>query len=239
MLVHKKEIPGIVILHLIPLFGVFFLDWDAYTVVVLYFIETIYIGFFTFIKLLLSDANPTNEELKHQVKSLFGNLMKDENTLDSFKRDTNLYGSFGSKMGLGLFFLVHYNFFIIGQSVFITSVFGGDFGLFSGIFAMINHVFGQPGSPIFYMAVFMFLHVGFREYYGYIWNNDFKRLHPLIIMFQPYSRILIQQFVVIFGGMVAMFLKAAVPFVILLSIFKITTDIWGLSILRKSNKVSA
>lgn len=237
MLINKRELPGILIVHLMPIYGVIFLGWDAYTVVVLYFLETIFIGLFTFIKLFLNKANPSKEEFKEQIKNLVGKLIPvGENQDEALKRDDIKSAGSSSKLGLAVFFLVHYNLFIIVQSVFITSVFTTDGGFLSGIISMFKHVFGQTDSPLFYTGVLMFCNVGFREYYGYIWNNDFKKLHPMVVMFQPYTRIIIQQFVVILGGMVAMFLKAALPFVVLLSAFKIITDIWGLSFLMKLNK---
>lgn len=79
----------ILLTNLIPLVGVLFLNWSPFEVVILFWFETIFIGFFNFFKIILARGLSQDKRLRP------GNL------------------------GTALFFCVHFGGFCLGQGLFI------------------------------------------------------------------------------------------------------------------------
>lgn len=100
------------------------------------------------------------------------------------------------------FYLFHYNFFIVVQfMVFFGFV---SFGLPGNTSALdyINSLFNN--TEVLGIWALVITHL-FSFISDYLLSGAYKKLGPDVLMMQPYSRIIIQQFVVIFGGIAGMF----------------------------------
>lgn len=165
-----------VLVNLLPLVGVLFLNWDPHRVFVVYCLETIIIGFFTVIKMLLVGLAQQN----HLWNDTPGNRV-------------NM-----PTLGFVLFFIAHYGFFVAVQT-----------GIFFGV-ASIGNI-----SPISgYRELFHYLHnrellimlgtfaAGYlvSDLGAFIANRSYEKEPMMLVMFTPYGRIVVQQFVVILGG---------------------------------------
>lgn len=170
----------LILVNLVPLYGVWFLGWDANRIFLFYCLETILIGVFNVFKMLMViiwgkkvEANP-KEEL------------------------TGIFRYF-----LVVFFIFHYGFFVFVQTQL--------FFVISNI--VDNHSFGISYKEVWEsLGVEGHLLLGlFASYYlldllfNFINNAQYKTAELNKLMFLPYIRIFVQQFVVIAGGVFLMF----------------------------------
>ena len=171
----------LIIINLVPLYGVWFLNWDAPQMFLIYCMESVIIGFFQVIKLLL---------------------------LTFFKKyDIWNEDAPGASQQPGLlfviFFIIHYGFFLLIQlGIFlsvasISKTVGEDVGVFKFIFHFTDYL--QQGSLItllLFTGAYAILTVK-----DFIITGQYKTASMGLVMFQPYMRIVVQQFVVIVGSL--------------------------------------
>lgn len=188
-----------IILHnVFPIFAIIFWNWDPVLLVYFYISETIIIGIINFFKIILS-----------------GGFIKNK---DSSNSQAGLPG----KIFLGIFFLVHYNAFNYGQVIFIA----GDTIKQSGSFALIQFAEYMLSTESLKAAmILIFFSHAYSFVFDFILSGAYKKANPTTIMFLPYPRIFIQQFVAIFGGMIMLLLNAPAALFILLQILKMTVEI--------------
>ena len=98
------------------------------------------------------------------------------------------------------FFIFHYGFFVFVQTGIFTSITGlskGDFNplyFISNLYSYLN----MDTKIVLYMFVLMY---GVRMITDFVITGKYKQTSMGVLMFQPYIRIFIQQFVVILGSM--------------------------------------
>lgn len=163
--------------NLLPVAGVWFLGWNATEAFIVYALETMIVGILTIIKMLII-------------------------TFYKGKDEWHANGSTTLQSGFFFifFFILHYGFFalvqttIFSQTAHITPHGSGMMHFFFNWYTYIN-------TDIAYMlAAFIISYIA-RSLIPFILNGDFKTAPLMLIMFQPYGRILIQQFTVILGSM--------------------------------------
>ena len=181
---YKRKLNGgdwfLILANLVPLYGVWFQGWDPKQMFLVYCLETIIIGGYNVIKMIIVTLN--------KKKDVWENL------------------GGGKSMVSGwffiLFFIVHYGFFVFIQTGIFAAVSGissadGAFGpltFLSRIFSYLN----IDAKTVLYIFIAMY---GFRMFFDFILNGKYKEISMGVLMFQPYLRIFIQQFVVILGSM--------------------------------------
>ncbi|MFK8061041.1 MAG: DUF6498-containing protein [Polaribacter sp.] len=136
---------------------------------------------------------------------------------------------FGNYKGLALipFFIFHYGFFVAIQSIFGFALFSfnGDsfikepFNIFSNYAAILN----LEGIKYALPAI-IFTHLG-KFLADYISNKKYKKFTASEIMFKPYVRIFIQQFVVILAFFFIVLGEAGTIAAILLILFRLFVDL--------------
>ena len=202
MLVPSKKVDlfsvtTMIAVNAIPLYGVVVNHWDGVAVISLYMLETVIIGLF------------------HAINMLFYGLIK-----------TSSKG-FKNTLFIIAFFLFHYNFFVFVQSALffglaesrvegITEGFNviQNFKLFIKDPYLIS-IYAFIASQIMYSSREIFL------------SNSPKNMTLEKYMFLPYTRIFIQQFVVILGAFVYLFTGSIEAVVVLLILFKTVAEYLG------------
>jgi hypothetical protein len=183
--------------NLLPVYGVWFMKWNAREIFLVYCLETIIIGFFTLIKLGIVTTI--------RKKGLWEN-----------------YGSRTMVPGIYfiVFFLLHYGLFVSIQ----TSLFLGIISMHEDYTPSILHLIFHPfqyldrnGWLLFCAFVFSY---GYENLYGFISKNEFRTKSFERIMFEPYLRIFIQQFAVTTGAFFVVFGVSKV-FILAFAIVKI------------------
>ncbi|MGB3008110.1 MAG: DUF6498-containing protein [Chitinophagaceae bacterium] len=163
--------------NLIPVLGVWFLGWSATDAFIVYALETMIVGILTVLKMLII-------------------------TLYKGKDEWHANGSTTLQSGFFFifFFILHFGLFalvqttIFSQSAHITPPGSGMMHFFFNWYSYIN-------ADIAYMlAAFIISYIA-RSLIPFVLNGEYKTIPLMLVMFQPYGRILIQQFTVILGSM--------------------------------------
>lgn len=188
--------------NLLPVFGVWFLGWNAKEVFIVYAMETIIIGVYTILKLVIATA----------VR----------------KTDAWYYKGSSTKVS-GLFFIL---FFMMHYGIFVAVQLGLFFGL-SGMgdnynVSFFNFIIKWPqllSKESWIVMVVFFVSYGIREIAGFIKTGDYKTTPMMILMFQPYMRIFIQQFIVLLGAVFLVF-GAGKIFILVFAFVKIAFELF-------------
>ena len=183
----------------IPLYGVVAQQWDGIDVIVLYLIETGIIGIFHALRLFSFGTFLGFKDGKTPKTSIF----------------------------FTLFFLFHYFMFFFVQSA-----------LFFGFMSDSHHAI-KDGFNVFYNYSLYFKEPFLISIYAFIFNqmvytgrelminHPYNHLSPGEYMFLPYTRIFVQQFVVIFGAMVFLIFNSVTALVVFFIILKTIGEYLG------------
>jgi hypothetical protein len=196
------------LVNLLPLIGVVFYNWDPHRIFTVYCLETIIIGFFTVLKMILVGwAQP-----KHTWNNANGQV-------------TTM-----STLGIILFFILHYGLFVAVQTgIFFSIAEIGDISPFSGYRELFAYL--QNREILIMLGAFVFSYA-ITDLGFFIANKKYRDEPMVLVMFSPYGRIIIQQFVVILGGFMLQFF----PGVIFMAVF-ILVKIYVESYLRFDERI--
>lgn len=183
--------------NLIPLWGVWFMGWDAKMMFVVYCLESVIVGLYNLLQMWLVT------------------LVKKKDVYKKNGTSNMLSGYF-----FMLFFLFHYGVFIFVQLKIFLSVLSLK-GLTDNVFMFLFHL------PLYLPNYALWVLLYFTVTYGLVILKDFvytgvyKTIEMSTLFFAPYGRIFVQQFVVIIGSFVLMFNKEGKIFILVFIICKI------------------
>jgi len=176
----------------LPLIGIFFLGWDASTLLVLYWLETAIVGLWLFVRLCFAgDSGGTDRAGRPSPGGIV----------------------------LAVFLLFHGGLFMGGHLFFLTDLAPGEWRqhLGSPVDFVVNFIIPSgvwlPLAGLFVVRAV----VTFHEIRG---GNPAAHL---IAGF--YARIILMQFVIIFGGMLAMMFGSPMPLLVLMVLLKIAIEL--------------
>lgn len=197
----------LVITNLVPLFGVLLFGWNQAEVLLMYWSESAVVGFFTVLKIGYSKGTPQNLAINGRPV-----VVKNEADLSGIK--LVLIPFF--MIHYGMFMLVHFAFLmvfvILGSPFQMSSMLTGDSSSLSGVFSML--------SAVLIGSFFLFISHGISFVDNYLGKKEYEAADPGSLMFAPYPRIMLMQFVIIGGAMIG------VPILILIP-GKIAIDVWS------------
>ncbi len=183
-------------INFFPIIGVLFLNWDYFLIIMTYITETFIIGIINALKMIRA---------KGEIE---------QTTQPSYLRDTRK-NTLYSRILLTLFFLFHYNIFILAQIVFVS---------LSDIMTSRN---SHPISYDFIIGIvlFAFSHaLAYRK--NYIKKKQYLKISPNKLMLQPYKRIMIQQITVILGSSLLISMNSPIYMVAILVLLKMLFDVF-------------
>jgi len=188
--------------NLLPVIGVLAWDWSPLEVFIVYCLETIIAGIFTLVKMGIVTA---------------------------YKKNDTWYTRGGKSVKPGivfmLFFLVHYGMFVGIQMGLFFSVSGiaqkANIGFFN-FFYKWPDLLSRHSLAMF---VTFFICYGAKMVYDFIMSRQYKTASLIWLMFEPYGRIIVQQFTVILGSMFLSF-GAGKIFIIIFALVKIFFEIF-------------
>lgn len=191
----------LIAVNIIPLAGVWFYGWDARQVFLVYCMETVIIGVINVIKMAC---------------------------VTLFVRSTDVWENNGAtSMQSGwlfiFFFIVHYGFFVFIQ----TQLFFGVSGMMPDgsllmKYSKIPAVLGENGKLL--LLIFIAYYT-MQMVFGFFSSGQYKTVSLGRLLFEPYMRIFVQQFVVILGGMFLQF-GAGKIFVLIFVVAKIFFELF-------------
>jgi hypothetical protein len=192
----------VIVSNLLPVYGVWFLGWSPTEAFIVYALETIIVGILTLLKLAIATA----------------------------VRKTDLWYNNGvtskvSGLFFMLFFTLHFGLFAAVQ----MSLFSASAGIVppgsGGPLHFFFHWYDYINKDIAIMlSVFLVSYIA-RTFVPFIVNEEYKNVSMMRLMFQPYGRILIQQFTVILGSMF-LTLGFGKAFILIFALFKIFFEVY-------------
>jgi Family of unknown function (DUF6498) len=166
----------LIVVNLIPLYGVWFEGWDAKPIFIVYCMETVIIGIINVVKMAC---------------------------ITIFVRKKDVWENGGAtSMQSGwffiFFFIMHYGFFVFVQTQIFFSVAGlkqtGDLIM---NYANIPALLGDHGKLMLLIFIAYYTAQSFFDFFN---DGAYKKISLGRQMFVPYLRIFVQQFVVIAGS---------------------------------------
>lgn len=200
----KKLLTGdyfIIAANLLPVAGVLCWGWSPIEVFIVYCLETILTGLLTLAKMAV---------------------------VTIYKKNDVWYSKSGKSIQPGLvfmlFFLVHYGMFVAIQMGLFFSVSGiadeAGIGFFNFIYKWPSLL--STGSMIM-LGTFLFCYI-LRMLFEFVYTRQYKSASLILLMFEPYGRIFIQQFTVILGSTFLAF-GAGKLFIIIFAMIKICFEV--------------
>lgn len=186
----------LIIVNLIPLYGVWFEGWNASQMFLVYCLETIIIGIVNVLKMACVTF-----------------FVRKKDTWQNGSSSTMLSGWF-----FIFFFIMHYGFFVFVQTQIFFSVSGlVPGGSFLTSYSKIPALLGDNGKL---MLLIFIAYYTFQNVFDFFLSGNYKTISLGRLMFEPYIRIFVQQFVVILGSMFLSF-GAGKIFILIFIIIKI------------------
>ncbi|MFA5856490.1 MAG: DUF6498-containing protein [Candidatus Pacearchaeota archaeon] len=160
----------LIISNLIPIYGVLFWNWNIFNILILYWLESGIIGFFTIFKIMLSngDLNYKND------KPIKLNL-----TLKIFL-----------KLILIPFFIIHYSIFMLVHLMFIYFI--------STLTKSPIQPFYLAMILLLYSIIFLISH-GLSFINNFIIKKEYEKISPNVAMASPYLRIIVMHLTILLG----------------------------------------
>jgi hypothetical protein len=110
-------------------------------------------------------------------------------------------------------------------SIFTIPFFVIHYGLFTAVQGLlIVALFGIPKTAVVLPATFLFLSHGYSFLDNFMFKNAYEKRKLMTQMFVPYKRMVLQQSIVILGGLAVLWLGTPTIAIVILIIAKMTID---------------
>ena len=203
-----KSLLILIAVNIFPIIGVLFLGWSSISVIFIYIIETVIIGLFNIPKMIMAKADFDAKLIKN--KELSSPITGQKKTKETKEGCLKAF--------LIPFFLIHYNFFIVIQGIFI--------------YFIAKHIGQQEVEPQSFLTYDYLLSIlfivgshAYSFYNNYVKKEEYKKASAIKLMFAPYKRIMIQQVTVLAGSFLIFYFEAPIIFMLVLIFLKIFFDV--------------
>lgn len=167
----------LILVNLIPLYGVWFEGWNAAEVFLVYCLETVIVGIINVLKMACVTI-----------------FVKGSDTWENHGSSSKQSGWF-----FIFFFIVHYGFFVFVQTQIFFSVSGLiPNGSLLANYDEIPKLLGDNGKL---MLLIFITYYTLQNLFDFFLSGKYKTISMGRLMFEPYVRIFVQQLVVIVGSM--------------------------------------
>lgn len=173
---------ALILVNAIPLLGVLFRDWDAGTILFLYWAESIPVGIFALLRI-----------------GFAGQGMKPKS-------------QFKTRLGIMLFFPLHFGIFMTGHLFFVFAFFGPP-------------ALGMQETVL--LVTSLFLSHGTSFGMNYLIGGEYRVATPDAEMARPYTRIFVMHITLVVGGIMAMFLGEPILLLVVMVLLKTGIDLYS------------
>lgn len=200
--------------------------WSVFDIVFLYWVENLVIGAINVIKMLFSSTSLTslaNGASPQEIKAAAQQAGVSEQHINKFTRWAPIIASWGAKLFLIPFFVIHYGMFCYGHGVFVFSLFSDDTlttgkSDWAAAQAMLTPDMRVAIGLLAASHLFSLLR-------NYIAAGEYKHTNPAALMMRPYGRIVVLHITIIVGGMLAMAYGDPMGLLIVLMVLKTLVDL--------------
>jgi hypothetical protein len=197
----------LIIANIIPIWGVLYLGWDAFYIVLLYWAENLAVGFYNVLKMAMVKRN-----------SLLGHIAK----IFPIGFFMLHYGGFTG--GHGFFVLTFFQ--KGGEPEFLGAENWPCFFVFLQILInVIRAAYSVIPSGMKYAVLALFISHGISFGYNYIYKKEYASASINELMAMPYGRVVVMHIAIIFGGFITMSIGSPVGVLLVLIFLKIIIDV--------------
>jgi hypothetical protein len=203
------DLPVIALLaaNTIPLFGVLFLGWDAFYIVLLYWAENVVIGFYNVLKMVFAAA-------PHPVAHL-GKLF----LIPFFIVH---YGGFTAVHGFFVLALFHKD----GQGPPMGGMNWPCFLVFvQMLFNVIGYMYSVIPPQVRLAVLALFISHGVSFVQNYLLKGEYATAKPDKLMASPYGRVVVMHVAILAGGFLTMAIGSPAPLLVVLIGLKTILDV--------------
>lgn len=199
--------------NLIPLAGVLLFQWDILAILLLYWAESVIIGYINVFKMVFCR---TDNVLHGVLPQLAGQPVPEELIKSLPRMSASVF-----KFFLIPFFVVHYGMFCFGHLTAVVGFFS-DTGISLGAGSSLAELW----QTSFWIAVVGIAGSHLYSFYtNYIGGGEYKRASLLVLMHRPYGRIIVMHLAIVFGAGFVMWLGSPLPMLLILIVAKTVLDI--------------
>jgi hypothetical protein len=195
--------------NLVPVVGVFFLDWDAGIILLLYWTENLIVGFYNVLRMAsLKVERPTTHLGKLFMIPFF----------------CVHFGGFCAVHG---FFLMALFKVGGGTDPFMSG--GAWFGpliFLQLLFSVVRNLWQNAPEGMLWAVLALFASHGVSFVRNYILRGEYASLSMQKVMMGPYGRIVLLHVAIIAGAAPVMILGSPIPLLAVLVLLKIGMDVW-------------
>lgn len=169
----------LILVNAVPVIGVWFDDWGAADVFIVYCLESVIAGLYNVLMMLLTT------------------WVKKKDVWTNGGSETIVSG-----YGFIIFFIIHYGFFIWIQMGLFLGISGYKNHAFSpeDVFSFFIHLRQNIPVQVQWLLLLFIASNGLLVIKNFVLTGAYKTASLGTLMFAPYARIFVQQFCVIIGG---------------------------------------
>jgi hypothetical protein len=226
---------ALVIANAIPLFGVLLFGWSLWTILVLYWLDNGITGLWTIPRILQAEGSlPTSPvrglpfpEDQTRPTLRIETSERGVNMLDpsaSMERAFGRVGAFGQagRIGLSLFFTMHYGIFWLVHGVFVFAL----PTFLTGFAADGRSAFGAINlTSVLIGGVALFLSHGYSYFHDYLGRGEYLRTSAATQMAAPYGRVVVLHLTILLGAFGLAFLGASEIQLLIFVVLKTLLDL--------------
>ena len=221
---YKTSAYVLIAANALPLFGVLFLGWDTFSIVALYWSENVIIGAINVLKMIT--CNPDMAAIYAFKFDKGGRTDGDLADKYASTARSALFANQASKFFLVPFFIFHYGLFCLVHGMFVFVLFGhesiGHFGFF-GPLTDITQVFSQ--ERIWWCVFALVASHLWSFFVNYLGRGEYRRSVVIVLMMQPYARIIVLHIAIILGAFVSMAFGSNIGILTILIVGKTMLDL--------------
>ncbi len=191
-----------------PLLGVWFFGWDVFTFVLLYWLENVFVGLFTVVKIVLA--------------GLFF-VPKDLDTPDT-KAAIGIGRAF-TCLFMVPFFMFHYGLFTFVHGVFVFALFREGSSVDSPSSLIFDGIGSELTLSLLAAIGVLLLEHGFHFARDFVGGRKYQTTNPMMAMARPYPRIIVLHLAILFGALPILLLSLPSASLVILIVLKTAVDL--------------
>ena len=203
----------LILANLIPLAGVLLFQWDLLAIMLLYWTESVIIGYINVFKMIFCR---TDNIPRGVLPQLAGQPVPEELSISIPEMSVS-----GSKFILIPAFVLHFGGFCFGHLTAVLGLFS-DTGMSLGAGSSLADLW----QTSFWIAVVGIAGSHLYSFYtNYIGGGEYKRANLSLLMRRPYGRIFVMHFTIVLGAILVMMFNSPLPMLFILIGGKTALDI--------------
>ncbi|MHC4758884.1 MAG: DUF6498-containing protein [Planctomycetota bacterium] len=193
--------------NIIPVWGVLYLDWDAFYIVLLYWAENLVVGFYNILKMAMVSKNGVIVNISKIFPIVF------------------------FMFHYGMFTAVHGGFVLtFFQKTEHANIMGREswpcfFAFLQILFDVIRNVYLIIPANMKYAVLALFVSHGISFGYNYIYKKEYITARIETLMAQPYGRVVVMHIAIILGAFLTEYMGSPIAVLLVLVVLKIIIDV--------------